>query len=124
MFFSLVLAAALAQEPAPVVLAPTDLRTTATSAVLKTCLASQIRATPSSPLDGRVMLQVLVKRGRIALVTATDAESTAVGLVPCFERELVGLDWDVKHGTFDVPLEFHEPAVAPEPAPVEPSTTP
>lgn len=117
MLFGLVFAAALAQE-APVALPPVDLRTVATTAVLKTCLSAH-PTLASSPVEGRLTLQVQVKRGRIALVTATDAAPSALVLVPCFERELVGFDWDVKKGTFEVPVEVpvevREPAEVPEP---------
>jgi hypothetical protein len=74
------------------------------AAVLKTCTTVEPPAVASRPVSGALLLQVRVRRGRVAVVTTVEADPGVAPLGQCFERELVGWGWGARRGRFDVPV--------------------
>jgi hypothetical protein len=77
------------------------------------CVASA--PPPVLQTGGRLVLQLTVRRHRVALVTTATTDPAVAPLAPCFERELVGWSWSARRAEVEVPVVI-DPSPSPEPA--------
>ena len=115
----LLLALASAQEAAPdveplpptvIVLGPVSYTASRDAPgpelALDTCatLARPTYDRASPPADGRVLLQLKLRKGRASLVTVTEVDDGLSWLTPCLKRELAAVEWPVRKGRAEVPV--------------------
>ena len=70
------------------------------------CIAPSVvdRGPVTLPVDGRVLLQIKLRRGKAALVTAAEVAAGLEWLTPCLSRELAAVEWPVRRGTAQIPV--------------------
>lgn len=77
---------------------------------LDTCLeAPQLPATTAAG-GGQLVLEVVLKRGKVSVVSVASVDPGLEWLTPCLKRELATYQWPVERGKLAVPV-----SVAPAP---------
>ena len=66
------------------------------------------RTVGTNPADGRVLLNIQVRRGKVSLVTVAEAASGLDWLTPCLQRELSAVTWPVRRANAELTVRASE----------------
>ena len=81
-------------------------------------LPAHLHTPANRPEDGRVLLQLKLRKGKATLVTVTEVDKGLDWLTPCLERELAAVEWPIRKAKLEVPFHVTEDtpsAAAPPP---------